>query len=544
MMTFFDDLSLRAKLLVSFVLSSGVLILAIIFCVVQIQHIRADTSEIATDWLPSVQSAAKISQERLRHRVRSLEYMLPGSPDEKQKIESSLKKLSEDVSAAIAAHRKLADSAEEQKIVDAVAVAFDAYRNAVGEAAQLLQAGDEEKAQSLRKGAWVKAANALRDQTDALAKFNAEGVQASAAAAERDIALATRGSLIALILGVAIAIVFSYLSAQRLARRLGDAVDAARRIAAGDLTGRLPSGRRDEIGRLIEAIASMQDSLRAAMSASNTQAGQLTAAANALTHGVDEMERVAQAESAAAAAIAANVEQLTVSINHVSEDTREAARLALDSDQRARTGRAAVDAAVKEIERVQVVVVDAAERIAELERQSGRISEIVVVIKDIADQTNLLALNAAIEAARAGEQGRGFAVVADEVRKLSERTAHSTSEITQMIGTIQASTRQAVAGINDGVSSVESGARLTNEAGQAIAELQDMARRVAGVVGEISDALREQSSASTDVAKRIEQIASNAEEATAATARSSEAAHALEKISADMHATVARFRLE
>jgi len=542
-MQFFDGLSLRVKLLLNFIVSAGVLIVAIIFCILQIQSVRSDTDEIANSWLPSVQSAAKISQERLRHRVRSLEYMLPGSEEEKKKIEASLKKLEADVTAAIAAHRKLATSPDEHKIAEAVSAAFDAYRNSVNEAVSAAQGGDEAKAQAIRKDAWVKAANALRDQTDALAKLNAEGARRSAESAERNVALATRGSLIALALGVVIAIVFSFLTSRRLEQRLGDVVTAARRIADGDLTGKLPPASRDEIGRLIEAIQTMQESLRSAISASHEQAGQVSASANALSHGVDEMEGNAQAASAAAAAIAANVEELTVSINHVAEDTQEASRLAVDSDQRARSGRETVDAAVAEIQRVQSVVQDAAERIAELERQSGRISEIVVVIKDIADQTNLLALNAAIEAARAGEQGRGFAVVADEVRKLSERTAHSTGEITQMIGGIQASTRLAVSGIREGVSSVESGVKLTTDAGIAIGELQDIARRVAAVVGDISEALREQSAASSDVAKRIEQIAVHAEETTEATARSGEAAHALERIAADMLTTVARFRL-
>lgn len=542
-MQFFDSLSLRAKLLLNFIVSAGVLIIAIIFCVLQIQNIRRDTAEITNDWLPSVQSAARISQERLRHRVRSLEYMLPGSEDEKKKIEASLKKLEADVGDAISAHRKLSTSPEEKKITQAVADAFDAYRSSVNEAVAAALGGDEAKAQELRKGAWVKAANALRDQTDALAKLNGEGARRSAESAERNVALATRGSLIALVVGVIVAIVFSFLTSRRIEQRLAEAVTAARRIADGDLTGKLPPASRDEIGRLIEAIHTMQESLRSAISATHEQAGQVSASANALSHGVDEMEGNAQAASAAASAIAANVEELTVSINHVSDDTQEASRLALESDQRARSGRETVEAAVAEIQRVQSVVQDAAERIAELERQSGRISEIVVVIKDIADQTNLLALNAAIEAARAGEQGRGFAVVADEVRKLSERTAHSTGEITQMIGGIQASTRLAVSGIRDGVSSVESGVRLTTDAGAAIGELQDIARRVAAVVGDISEALREQSAASTDVAKRIEQIAVHAEETNAATARSGEAAHALEVIAADMLTTVARFRL-
>jgi len=542
-MNWFDALSLRGKLLVNFLFCAGVPILAIVFCVFQIRLVREAGDDITNNWLPSIESAARISQERLRHRVRSLEFMLPGTAEEKTKIAGSLGKLESDVQKALDTHKGLVSTPEEGKVLAAAQAAFADYAKSVDEAVKLAEGGSEDQAQELRKDRWVKAANQLRDQVDALRKMNEQGADESGRAAGAAMALATRGSLIALAIGVVVAVGFSFWFARRLQQRLSAAVAAAQRIAQGDLTGSLPPAGRDEIGQLVGAMTAMQEALRSAIGETRTQADAVTGSAQVLLGNVQVMEGNAQAQSAVASAIAANVEQLTVSINHVTDNTRDASRYAAESDQRARSGRETVELAVTEIGHVQRVVQQAAEHIDALEQQSGRISEIVVVIKDIAEQTNLLALNAAIEAARAGEQGRGFAVVADEVRKLSERTAQSTGEITRMIGTIQTSTREAVSGIQAGVQSVERGVTLTGEAGTAIAELQEMARRVASLVGEIAAALQEQSAASTDVAQRVEQIAQHAEETNASTAQTGDAARSLEEISVRMLAAVNRFRL-
>ena len=178
-----------------------------------------------------------------------------------------------------------------------------------------------------------------------------------------------------------------------------------------------------------------------------------------------------------------------------------------------------------------------------LSTRSASIKTIASLIKDIADQTNLLALNAAIEAARAGEAGRGFAVVADEVRKLSERTALSTGEISRMVAAMQHSTGQAVAGVSQGVQLVDSSVDYAGQAGEAIARMRDMAQRVAKLVGEVAGALREQSSASTEVARKIEDIATQAEESNAIANETSRASGSMSATANGMQALVSRFKV-
>jgi methyl-accepting chemotaxis protein len=181
--------------------------------------------------------------------------------------------------------------------------------------------------------------------------------------------------------------------------------------------------------------------------------------------------------------------------------------------------------------------------IEDLGRQSDQITSIVNTIKEIADQTNLLALNAAIEAARAGEQGRGFAVVADEVRKLAERTTLSTAEIAGMVGKIQNGTRNAVSSMETGVVQAGKGVDLASQAGTSITEIRDGSVRVMEVVNSISDSIREQGTVSSEIAKNIERIAQMSEESANAIQNTTNAARHLQQLSSGLHNSVSRFKL-
>lgn len=293
----------------------------------------------------------------------------------------------------------------------------------------------------------------------------------------------------------------------------------------------------------MRSMLEMRDSLRHLVAGTKSQADLLATASNKLTSNVAQMEVNSLNQSNGASSISSNIEKLTHSIEQVSSHTADASKLALEADHQAENGVATIERVVSEIKGISDVVNSAAQRIAELEADSAKISSIVVVIKDIAEQTNLLALNAAIEAARAGEQGRGFAVVADEVRKLSERTATSTAEISKMIEAIQRTTLDAVTGIQSGVASVEIGVNLANSARDTVGEIRNVARRVSEVVGGISQSLQEQSIASANVADEVEQIAGLATDSNATTEQTGEAARTLKDITGNMLASVGQFKL-
>ena len=188
-------------------------------------------------------------------------------------------------------------------------------------------------------------------------------------------------------------------------------------------------------------------------------------------------------------------------------------------------------------------VKESAEIIQKLGTQSDTISAIVSTIKDIAEQTNLLALNAAIEAARAGEQGRGFAVVADEVRKLAERTASATKDIANMIGQTQQSVGSAVTSMGASVNKVGDGVNLAKQAGTSIAQIKKGSSHVVSVVNDISNSLKEQSLASNDIAQHVERVSQMAEENRAASSGAAQSAQHLQELAASLSGAVGRFKV-
>ncbi|WP_295007890.1 methyl-accepting chemotaxis protein [uncultured Dechloromonas sp.] len=326
-------------------------------------------------------------------------------------------------------------------------------------------------------------------------------------------------------------------------RQLGGEPQAAseimQRVAGGDLTARLDKMPE---GSLLHSLGNMVGSLHRMVSGINADAAKLVANAEHIARASDEVAKAAEHQADSTSAMAAAIEELTVSSNHISDSAHETARETSEAAELAAQGSERVMQASTAIEKIASTVSDASGRIHALEERAKQVSTIASVIKDIAGQTNLLALNAAIEAARAGEQGRGFAVVADEVRKLAERTSSATLEIEQMIGGIQADTVGAVEAMNAALPEVQEGVQLASSASDSLLAIEDSARRTLERVGEVADATKEQSSASTSIAQRVEQIANMVEETTATIRGTTESAHELESIAGNLRELVGQFK--
>lgn len=324
---------------------------------------------------------------------------------------------------------------------------------------------------------------------------------------------------------------------------LRDAVQAARGIAAFDLSKPAPLAGHDEVGEVLAQFAIMRNNLLGNASLIKQSTRKLDAAAHDLTVSSSTSAQAAMSQSEAAAGMAAAVEELSVSIDQVSDHAREANDVSRESGELSREGGRVIHTAADEIGHISEAVQGSAKTIRELESYSGEISTIVGVIKEIADQTNLLALNAAIEAARAGEQGRGFAVVADEVRKLAERTGNSTQQITGMIDKVQSGARRAVEEMEASVKRVSDGVELAHKAGDSISNIQTASTRVMQAVADIDHALKEQGIAAREIAQNVERVAQMTEQGSHASRQASGVADDVVNLSLELKRLADLFKL-
>jgi len=311
----------------------------------------------------------------------------------------------------------------------------------------------------------------------------------------------------------------------------------------GDLTKRVPTLGNDEIAQFggyfnlfIEKLQKMIGKVAHVTDKVASASVELSATAEEISKGTDTL-------TSRASQTAAAVEEMNATVSQVAQNSGKAASLAQETVKTAKDGGSVVSDTISGMQHLSDAVSNSATIIAELGKSSDQIGEIVRVIEDIADQTNLLALNAAIEAARAGEQGRGFAVVADEVRKLAERTTKATKEIGDMIRQIQQDTRGAVESMQQGTQKVSGGVELVNKTGEALTRIVQMVSESADMIRQIAVASEEQSVATQQIANDIENVAKVTKESASGANESAKASHDLSQLAVELQGIVGSFKV-
>lgn len=344
---------------------------------------------------------------------------------------------------------------------------------------------------------------------------------------------------------VIIMVVTYFLLRNIVLKPLAKMSDISRDIAKGegDLTKRVPCDGNDEIahmgGYFNEFIEKLQHMIKKVAHVTDKVASasvELSATAEEISKGTDTL-------TSRASQTAAAVEEMNATVGQVAQNSGKAASLAQDTVKTAQEGGTVVSSTISGMQQLSEAVSNSATIISDLGKSSDQIGEIVRTIEDIADQTNLLALNAAIEAARAGEQGRGFAVVADEVRKLAERTTKATKEIGDMIRQIQHDTRGAVDSMQQGTQKVTAGVDLVNKTGEALSQIVRMVSESADMIRQIAVASEEQSVATQQIASDIENVAKVTKESSSGAHESAKASQDLSQLAVELQGIVGGFKI-
>ncbi|KTA76138.1 methyl-accepting chemotaxis protein [Aeromonas salmonicida] len=313
-------------------------------------------------------------------------------------------------------------------------------------------------------------------------------------------------------------------------------------LAQGDFSRQIqvPVGAQES---LIGLLATMQSTLKGIIAQVSHSSEELSGSADSIAQIAEQTAQFATSQQTSTQTMAAAIEELVVSISHLSDNATHADELSKVSANTLEEGSGVIKQTLDSIENISSTVGDAASSLSELNSHTQQISDIIEVIRGIADQTNLLALNAAIEAARAGEQGRGFAVVADEVRNLASRSAASTQQITGMISKIQSGADASIRSMENTVNNVSRGVSLANQTGEAITSIKSHAANLTGLMGEISHTLREQSTAANEVVSTVGHITSLSEQSGDAARHVSQEAAKLKQLSQLLRQEMGRFKL-
>jgi methyl-accepting chemotaxis protein len=537
-----NNVSIRTRLIAGFSLISLVLVI-VIGTGIKSLYVSADQLENVNRISDLSANASKmlLNLKNIDEAVKGL--VLAESQADRDKLLTRIEEYRKTYKEAFGQVKKNTKTPDGKKLVAELETALAAAAEVNKDLMAAAQSGDAMKFRSLINGEGEKilakgtgAANALLDY---YAKRVDLRVASARAAGETAISLMLGLGAVALILSLVTALVIT----RGIRKPLDEMVASITVIAAGDLSRRVNYESGDEFGQLSRHFNQFVGKLQQIMVQLSGEACKVASASTELRSTAHQMAEGTEQVVAQAHTVATAGEEMAATSNDIAQNCHAAATSAQRANEAAVEGSGVVQATVAMMGQIATRVQSAARTVEALGARSDQIGAIVGTIEDIADQTNLLALNAAIEAARAGEQGRGFAVVADEVRALAERTTRATKEISDMIRTIQNETRSAVSTMEEGNREAERGSQEAARSGQALEAILEQITSVAMQANQIATAAEEQTATTGEISSNMMQITSIVQRAAQGAGETAEAAHSLSVMSEELQGIVKQFKV-
>lgn len=528
-MKFFYNLKTSVKLISAFLLVSLILAFVGVYSLTNLSKLNGSLKSMYDDGLIPLQSvqSAQIGYTRMRVLVRSI-YMADNKAAEEEDI-NQLEIEKKELLNNMNAFRSTLLSEESKAALEPFDGLWNEYLGLLDQAVEMSSNNQKQEMEQLIKNELGDVGDKIRDLLYDLIDINMAEADATKDAGEATYTSSRNISIAVIAISAVISILLGYIIAQIIARPLARVTQLVQQVASGNLRNTLDISTKDEIGQLAQGMNNMVLSLRDTVSNILSHAQSLAAASQQISASTEEIASGNASQASDAQTMNELFKDLSAAIHAVARNTELASELSNETVRIAEEGSHVVQTSSESMKSVSL-------QMTRLEDDSQRVGEIISVIEDIADQTNLLALNAAIEAARAGEQGRGFAVVADEVRKLAERSGEATKQITGIIKGMQENTRASVKSVHDS-------AELSERTGESFGHIVNYVNEAGQKVMEIAAASEQQAAQTSTVLTAIENISATTEEAAASSEETAATAQSLAQVAEELQQSVSTFKL-
>jgi methyl-accepting chemotaxis protein len=546
-MNWFYDAKLSTKLFIAFALCA---LITLAVGVIGGRGVGEISSGLKAVFANNLVSVSKTNETRTnaigqnRDLYRYLSAGVAKAPQTlKDEILGSMRNNRATAEKAFAQYRATPLADDERIAGDRMEKDWPVYQAVLDRIIALIDAGDMDAARTLMSGEMQQSYRLVMEELGVIVDSNNRQISEGAAEASRTEASARLNLYIGVGLAFVAAFILGLFISRTISRPIAEAVVSAQRVASGDLTQPIVSTRRDEAGQLLSALGDMQNSLKNTIQQIASAADQLASAAEELNAVTEESSRGLNRQNDEIQQAATAVTEMTAAVEEVARNAMSTSDASKLTSTEAASGRDQAREAVKAINNVSNEISSSTTMVEELAGKVRDIGHVLDVIRGIAEQTNLLALNAAIEAARAGEQGRGFAVVADEVRALAARTQASTGEIEAMIGTVQNSADQAVRAMGNSRTLASNTQSLAQATGQSL-------ERIAQSIAEINDrnmliatASEEQSHVAREVDRNLVNIQDLSTQTAAGAHQTSASSQELSRLAVSFNSLVGKFKI-